>query len=65
MVTLTTMYASIWSHRSDCNNDVLNLISLLGLYLLLVFFLCKQPSYWEFNVQNSLKVQKVLFQDLT
>ena len=30
---LTTMYASLKSHRSDLSIDVLNLVCLLGLYL--------------------------------
>ena len=34
IVPLTTIYASLKSHRSDYNNDVLNLTCLLGLYLL-------------------------------
>ena len=33
IVPLTTIYASLKSHRSDRTSDVLNLICLLGLYL--------------------------------
>ena len=33
IVPLTTIYASLKSHKSDLSIDVLNLICLLGLYL--------------------------------